>query len=79
VRHPGETTHYDTVANESARGLMQLAMTHRLAVGNGILTVENDEQVWARARIGEMNKGEQRGCGAQDDRGKTETDKGEGG
>jgi 6,7-dimethyl-8-ribityllumazine synthase len=53
----GETTHYDTVANESARGLMQLAVAHRLAVGNGILTVENDEQAWARARVGEMNKG----------------------
>src|SRR5262245_55666164 len=53
----GETTHYDTVANESARGLMDLAITHRLAVGNGILTVENDEQAWARARVSEMNKG----------------------
>jgi 6,7-dimethyl-8-ribityllumazine synthase len=53
----GETTHYDTVANESARGLMQLAVAHRLAVGNGILTVENDEQAWARARVSEMNKG----------------------
>jgi 6,7-dimethyl-8-ribityllumazine synthase len=36
---------------------MQLAVTHRLAVGNGILTVENDEQAWARARVSEMNKG----------------------
>jgi 6,7-dimethyl-8-ribityllumazine synthase len=53
----GETTHYDTVANESARGLMDLAITHRLAIGNGILTVENDEQAWARARVSEMNKG----------------------
>lgn len=53
----GETTHYDTVANELARALMELAVTHRLAVGNGILTVENDKQAWARARIGEMNKG----------------------
>ena len=53
----GETTHYDTVANESARALMDLAVTHRLAVGNGILTVENDEQAWARARVSEMNKG----------------------
>lgn len=53
----GETTHYDTVANESARALMDLAVTHRLAVGNGILTVENEEQAWARARVSEMNKG----------------------
>ena len=53
----GETTHYDTVANESARALMDLAITHRLAIGNGILTVENEEQAWARARVSEMNKG----------------------
>jgi 6,7-dimethyl-8-ribityllumazine synthase len=53
----GETTHYDTVAAESARGLMDIAIQRRLAVGNGILTVENDEQAWARARVSEMNKG----------------------
>lgn len=46
----GETTHYDTVANESARGLMDLAVRERLAIGNGILTVENEEQAWARTR-----------------------------
>lgn len=53
----GETTHYDTVADESARGLMDLAVSHRLAIGNGILTVENDDQAWARARVSELNKG----------------------
>ncbi len=53
----GETTHYDTVANESARGLMDLAVSHRLAVGNGILTVENEAQALARARTSELNKG----------------------
>ena len=53
----GETTHYDTVANESARGLMDLSVAHRLAIGNGILTVENDDQAWVRARVGELNKG----------------------
>ena len=53
----GETTHYDTVANESARGLMDLSVVHRLAIGNGILTVENDDQAWVRARVGELNKG----------------------
>ncbi|HPF79157.1 MAG TPA: 6,7-dimethyl-8-ribityllumazine synthase, partial [Alphaproteobacteria bacterium] len=37
----GETTHYDTVANESARGIMQLSVEKNLAIGNGILTVEN--------------------------------------
>jgi 6,7-dimethyl-8-ribityllumazine synthase len=44
----GETTHYETVANESARGLMDLAVQQRLAIGNGILTVENEDQAWAR-------------------------------
>jgi len=44
----GETTHYETVANESARGLMDLTVHQRLAVGNGILTVENEDQAWAR-------------------------------
>ncbi len=53
----GETTHYETVANESARALMDLSVTHRLALGNGILTVENDEQARRRAGVGELNKG----------------------
>jgi len=44
----GETTHYDTVAGESARGLMDLTVHQRLAIGNGILTVENEDQAWAR-------------------------------
>jgi 6,7-dimethyl-8-ribityllumazine synthase len=46
----GETTHYDTVANESARGLMELTVHERLAIGNGILTVENEDQAMARTR-----------------------------
>jgi 6,7-dimethyl-8-ribityllumazine synthase len=46
----GETTHYETVANESARGLMDLTVHRRLAIGNGILTVENEDQAWARTR-----------------------------
>lgn len=53
----GETTHYDIVANESARAIMDIAVIEALAIGNGILTVENDEQAWARARVGEKNKG----------------------
>jgi 6,7-dimethyl-8-ribityllumazine synthase len=53
----GETYHFDIVAGESARALMDLAVAHRLALGNGILTVENDEQAYARARVGEQNKG----------------------
>lgn len=53
----GETTHYDIVANESARAIMNLAVEKRLAVGNGIQTVENEAQAWARARVSEKNKG----------------------
>ncbi len=53
----GETTHYDIVANESARALMELAVAEGLALGNGILTVENDAQAWARARVSEGDKG----------------------
>lgn len=53
----GETYHFDIVANESCRGLMDLAVEESLAVGNGILTVENDEQAWARARRAEGDKG----------------------
>jgi 6,7-dimethyl-8-ribityllumazine synthase len=53
----GETTHYDIVAGESCRALMDLAVQNRWAIGNGILTVENEAQAWARARISEMDKG----------------------
>ncbi|MDA8870262.1 6,7-dimethyl-8-ribityllumazine synthase [Rhizobiaceae bacterium] len=53
----GETTHYEVVSNESARAIMQLSIAEALAIGNGILTVENEAQALARARIGEMNKG----------------------
>jgi 6,7-dimethyl-8-ribityllumazine synthase len=53
----GETHHFDIVANESARALMDLSVEESLAIGNGILTVENDEQAWARARANEGDKG----------------------
>ncbi|HVZ15050.1 MAG TPA: 6,7-dimethyl-8-ribityllumazine synthase [Bauldia sp.] len=53
----GETTHYETVANESARGLMDISVAFAMPVGNGILTVENDAQAWARARVTEGDKG----------------------
>ncbi len=53
----GETTHYDVVAGESARALMDLSVQEGLALGNGILTVENDDQAWARANVSDMNKG----------------------
>lgn len=53
----GETSHYDIVANESARGLMYLAMKEHLASGNGILTVDTREQALARADRKQKDKG----------------------
>lgn len=53
----GETTHYDYVCSESARGLQKLALKYTLAIGNGILTVENKEQAWMRASVAHKNKG----------------------
>jgi 6,7-dimethyl-8-ribityllumazine synthase len=55
----GETSHYDIVAAESARGLMELSLDG-LAVGNGILTVDTEAQAWARAG----RKGHNKGAGA---------------
>ena len=52
----GETSHYDIVANESARGIMDLTM-NGLAVGNGILTCETEEQAVARAAPDGHDKG----------------------
>jgi 6,7-dimethyl-8-ribityllumazine synthase len=52
----GETYHFEIVAGESARGLMALTMDG-LAVGNGILTVENEQQAIARANPQHANKG----------------------
>lgn len=53
----GETTHYDYVCQESARGIMDLAMNQQLAIGNGIITVENEDQAIARADKGQKDKG----------------------
>lgn len=57
----GETYHFDIVANESSRGLMDLSISESIAIGNGILTVENREQAWARAQrangAGDTDKG----------------------
>src|SRR6056297_393721 len=52
----GETTHYETVCNDSSRGLMLLGL-QGLCIGNGILTVENRGQAEVRADPGELNKG----------------------
>ena len=53
----GETYHFEIVAGESARGLMELGLAHALPVGNGILTVDTEAQAWERARVSEGNKG----------------------
>lgn len=53
----GETYHFDIVSNESCRALMDLAVDESLAIGNGILTTENDEQTWKRAKRSELDKG----------------------
>ena len=52
----GETYHFEIVAGESARGIMALTLDG-LAVGNGILTVENEAQALTRARRDEKDKG----------------------
>lgn len=52
----GETYHFEIVAGESARALMALTLDG-LAIGNGILTVENEAQALARARKDEKDKG----------------------
>lgn len=53
----GETYHFEIVAGESARALMDLAVARKLAFGNGILTVENEAQALVRARLGDGDKG----------------------
>ncbi len=53
----GETTHYDYVCSESARGLMSLAVRDRLAIGYGVLTCDSRAQALVRARPSQGNKG----------------------
>ena len=52
----GETSHYDYVCGESARGLMDLAL-RGVCVGYGVLTVENIKQARVRAHVDQKNKG----------------------
>ena len=52
----GDTYHFEVVSNESARGLMALSMD-AIAIGNGILTVENEAQALTRAKPTEKDKG----------------------
>ena len=53
----GETSHYDYVCLESARGINKLAMKKKLAIGYGILTVENEAQALERADFERKDKG----------------------
>jgi 6,7-dimethyl-8-ribityllumazine synthase len=53
----GETTHYDIVAGESARALMDMTVGGLLAIGNGILTCETEDQAWERAKADKLDKG----------------------
>ncbi|EJF75056.1 6,7-dimethyl-8-ribityllumazine synthase [Bartonella alsatica] len=53
----GETYHFEIVANNSCRALMDLTVHKHLAIGNGILTVENEGQAWERVKKVEKNKG----------------------
>mgnify|MGYP006266371727 FL=1 len=53
----GETYHFEVVSNESARALMDLGVNHHLAIGNGILTTENEQQAIVRADPNQADKG----------------------
>ncbi len=53
----GETKHFDLVAEESARGIMDISVAFAAPIGNGIITVENEAQAWARARADQLDKG----------------------
>lgn len=53
----GETTHYEIVSEQSAAGLQELSITKKLAIGNGILTVEDEKQALRRADPAQLDKG----------------------
>ena len=53
----GETLHFEIVSQQSARGLMELAIAQRFPIGNGIVTVDTEAQAFARARPEEQDKG----------------------
>jgi 6,7-dimethyl-8-ribityllumazine synthase len=53
----GETYQFEIMAEQAARGLMDLGIGKRLAIGDGVLTVETEEQAWARARVSEGDRG----------------------
>lgn len=53
----GDTIHFEIVSNESARALMDLAITRNVPIGNGIITVNTEAQALARASAEEQDKG----------------------
>ena len=53
----GDTIHFEVVSMESARARMDLSVARRLPLGNCIITVNDEKQAWARARVAELNKG----------------------
>jgi 6,7-dimethyl-8-ribityllumazine synthase len=53
----GDTYHFEIVANQSARGLMDLGLQHGLCIGNGVLTCESEEQALIRASREGHDKG----------------------
>jgi 6,7-dimethyl-8-ribityllumazine synthase len=53
----GDTIHFEIVSHQSARGLMDLSVSRQVPIGNGIITVDTDEQAWLRARPEEQDKG----------------------
>ena len=52
----GETYHFEIVSDQSAAGIMALGVKG-VAIGNGVLTVEDEDQAWARAQRSEGDKG----------------------
>jgi len=53
----GDTIHFEIVSQLSARGLMELSVARKIPIGNGIITVDNEAQAFARARAAEQDKG----------------------
>ena len=53
----GETFHFEIVAMQSARALVDLSIARRIPIGNGIVTVDDEAQAWVRARPDEGDKG----------------------
>ncbi len=53
----GETLHFEIVSQLSATGLMELSVSRKLPIGNGIITVDTETQAWARARVEDQDKG----------------------